>query len=376
MPSPDTAYTPPADGQPWREVAPEAAGLEPNRLAAAVRVAAEAETPWPVDLEAKIRGGFFEPPPFNEILGPCAPRGAPNGLLLKGGAVVARWGDTRRVDMTFSVAKSYLSLLTGIALGDRLIADLDEPVGARVRDGGFEGRNAGVTWRHLLTQTSEWEGVLFGKSDEIDRNRVLGIDNTGRPPRPTHRDLKAPGAFWEYNDVRVNRLALSLLRVFRQPLPEVFAERLMYPIGASETWRWEGYRNASVEVDGRPMLSVPGGGHWGGGVFIHAEDQARIGLLAARDGVWGGRRLLPEGWMAASRQPCPLEPGYGFLWWLNTGRTKYPSASPESFFALGTGGNLTWIDPANDLVGVLRWTDPARADDVIGGVMEAQRAAA
>lgn len=369
----ETASIPPPDGGAWRETAPEAAGFDPAGIAAASHLAETAETPWPVDLEAKIRGGFFEPPPWNEILGPVTPRGAPNGLLLTGGEIVARWGDTRRVDMTFSVAKSYLSLLTGIALGDRLIGDVDEPVGARVQDGGFEGRNAAVTWRHLLTQTSEWEGTLFGKSDEIDRNRALGQDNTGLPPRSTERALREPGTFWEYNDVRVNRLALSLLRLFRRPLPEVFAERIMGPIGASDTWRWEGYRNSTVEVDGRPMVSVPGGGHWGGGIFIHAEDQARIALLAARDGISGGRRLLPEGWMAASRAPSPIEPGYGFLWWLNTGGAKYPAASPESYFALGTGGNLSWIDPANDLVAVLRWIDPAQTNAFIAAVMTARR---
>ncbi|WP_375458985.1 serine hydrolase domain-containing protein [uncultured Enterovirga sp.] len=365
-------YVPPPAGQDWRQMAPDAAGFDPAALSEAAHLAETAETPWPIDLEAKIAGGFFEPPPWNEILGPVAPRGAPNGLLLKGGAIVARWGDTQRVDMTFSVAKSYLSLLAGIAVGDGLIGDIDEPVGARVRDGGFEGHNAPITWRHLLTQTSEWEGSLFGKSDEIDRNRALGQDNTGLPPRSTERALQAPGSFWEYNDVRVNRLALSLLRVFRRPLPEVFAERIMQPIGASDSWRWEGYRNSNVEVGGRPMLSVPGGGHWGGGVFIHAEDQARIALLAGRDGLWGDRRILPEGWMAASRAPTRVEPGYGFLWWLNSGRAKYPAASAESFFALGTGGNICWIDPENDLVGVTRWIDPARMNDFIASVMEAR----
>ena len=107
----------------------------------------------------------------------------------------------------------------------------------------------------------------------------------------------APGSFWEYNDVRVNRLALALLRAFRRPLPEVFAERIMRPIGASDDWSWHGYRTSTVEIDGRMMKSVSGGSHWGGGVAIHAEDQARIGLLMLRRGEWEGRRLLPERWI-------------------------------------------------------------------------------
>lgn len=366
---------PPPDGPAWIPESPAAHGFDPGRLAEAVRFAAAHETPWPVDLRAKIEGGFFEAPPDNAVIGPTAPRGAPNGLVLRAGRLVARWGDTRRADMTFSVAKSYLSLLAGIALGEGLFGSVDDPVRLTVDDGGFEGRNAAVTWRHLLQQTSEWEGALFGKADTIDRNRVLGQDNTGLPPRDTNRELRPPGGFWEYNDVRVNRLALALLCVFRRPLPEVFADRIMAPIGASSDWRWEGYRNSEVEVDGLRLRSVPGGGHWGGGVFIHAEDQARIALLAGRDGVWDRTRLLPAGWMAASREPCRLNPSYGFLWWLNTGRDRYPSASPGTFLALGTGGNISLVEPEDDLVVVLRWIDPAALDGFVGRLRAALRRA-
>jgi CubicO group peptidase (beta-lactamase class C family) len=186
-----------------------------------------------------------------------------------------------------------------------------------------------------------------------------------------HRDLQAPGEFWEYNDVRVNRLALALLRVWRRPLPEVFRELVMEPIGASADWEWHGYRNSYVELDGRRVQSVSGGSHWGGGVFIHARDQARIGLLLLRRGEWAGRRILSERWIEMLRQPCPLYPQYGLLFWLNTERALYPSASAASYFATGAGGNLTWIDPNNDLVAVMRWIDPAARDGFMQRVMAA-----
>jgi len=334
----------------------------------AARFALAHETPWPRDLRAHLEAGFFEPPPHNEILGPIRPRGGPNGLILRSGLVLARWGDTQQIDFTFSVAKSYLSLLAGIAVGDGLIRELDEPVALTVSDGGFEGpHNGAITWRHLLQQTSEWEGTLFGKSDVIDRNRNLAVEGKGKKgdPRPLH----PPGTFWEYNDVRVNRLALALLRLFRRPLPEVFTARIMQPIGASDTWSWHGYRTSMVAIDGRLMESVSGGSHWGGGVTIHAEDQARIGLLMLHRGVWNGRRVLAESWMEESLKPCALHPNYGLLWWLNTGRTRYPSASEASFFASGAGGNITWIDPEHDVVAVMRWLDPASVDGFIRLVM-------
>lgn len=339
------------------------------------RYALSHETPWPRDLRAHLESGYFEAPPFNEVLGPIRSRGGPNGLVMRSGAVIARWGDTRQVDFTFSVAKSYLGLLAGIAASDRLIRELDEPVRLTVQDGGFEGpHNGAITWRHLLQQTSEWEGTLFGKSDIVDRNRNLALEGKGRKGDP--RPLREPGTFWEYNDVRVNRLALALLWLFRRPLPDVFAERIMQPIGASAEWSWHGYRTSMVEIDGRQMESVSGGSHWGGGIAIHAEDQARIGLLMLRRGAWEGQQLLPQQWIQESLTPCALNPSYGLMWWLNTARKRYASATEQSFFASGAGGNITWVDPVNDLVAVMRWMDPAAVDGFIGLVvngLEAER---
>ena len=350
------------------------AGFDPARLAGAVDFARTHETLWQRDLHAQIGSNTFEPPPDNEIIGPTAPRGDPNGLILRGGRVVTAWGDTRRVDMTFSVTKSYLSIVAGLAFADGLITDLDQPVRCAVRDGGFEGRhNGAITWRHLLQQTSEWEGTLFGKSDQIDRYRSLATEFAGRPAqrKGEARPLQSPGTYWEYNDVRVNRLSLALLQRFGRPLPEIFAERVMRPIGASTDWRWEGYRTSFVEVNGRRVQSVSGGGHWGGGVFIHAEDQARIGQMMLNRGTWAGQRLLPERWIDFSLEPCAIKSDYGFLWWLNTGRQYRSNASEQSYFATGAGGNFTWIDPTHDLVAVLRWIDPAALNVFIGHVMAA-----
>jgi CubicO group peptidase (beta-lactamase class C family) len=183
--------------------------------------------------------------------------------------------------------------------------------------------------------------------------------------------MTVPGTHWEYNDVRVNRLSPALLRRFRRPLPEVFAERIMQPIGASPDWSWHGYRTSSVEIDGQMIESVSGGTHWGGGMLIHAEDQARIGLLMLRRGEWAGRRVLPERWIDASLRPCGRNPMYGLLWWLNTNHGRYKSAPQTSFFASGAGGNLTWVAPQQELVAVLRWTDPTAIDTFIRLIMQA-----
>ena len=97
--------------------------------------------------------------PNYKILGPMKHRGKPAGVIIKNGYIVGQWGDTKRVDMTFSVAKSYLSTVAGLAVDDRLIKTVDDKVDGYVWDGIFDGaHNSKITWRHLLTQSSDWYG--------------------------------------------------------------------------------------------------------------------------------------------------------------------------------------------------------------------------
>lgn len=357
----------------WQTIAASEAGFDPDKLAAAIAYAQdEAETPWPEDLSQGLGSGGdeSEPPPWNEVIGPTKPRGKPNGLLLRGGKIVAEWGDTERVDMTFSIAKSYLAVLAGVAVAQGLIRSVDDPVREYALDAGYEHpQNQTISWHHLLQQTSEWQGSLWDKPDLIDRNRQVGV-NADNSKKGTQRELQAPGHFWEYNDVRVNRLSLSLMQVFRQPLSEVLKTHIMEPIAASTTWQWHGYRNSYFEIDDRVMPSVPGGSHWGGGLWISSRDHARFGLLISRNGRWQEQQLVAKNWIERLTTPCQLNPSYGYLWWLNKGHV-YPSAPSTSFFAMGAGSNLIWIDPTLDLVLVARWVDQNRLDALCAKVMAA-----
>jgi CubicO group peptidase (beta-lactamase class C family) len=365
-------YVPPA-GDAWQTVAPREAGFDPSRLAEAIAYASAHECTWPHSMyldNGEYVGTAYvqEKPPYNTVIGEVRPRGGVNGLILHGGRIVAEWGDTRRADMTFSCAKSYIALIAGLAF-DRGLISLDDRVADTVPDDGFASEhNRAITWRQLLQQTSEWQGTLWSKPDSVDHNRQVGLGNDNSR-KGTVRALERPGTRFEYNDVRVNRLSLSLMRLLRRPLPEVLREAVMDPIGASDSWEWRGYRNSTIEIDGMPMESVSGGGHWGGGLFISSRDHARVGQLVLRRGSWGGRQIISEEWLRELATPSAANPGYGFLWWLNTGRKLAPSAPESSVFALGGGQNAIWIDDTRDIVMVVRWLQREHFDGVIGQVV-------
>jgi CubicO group peptidase (beta-lactamase class C family) len=217
--------------------------------------------------------------------------------------------------------------------------------------------NRTITWNHMLRQTSDWEGTLWGKPDWADRP-------SDKREEWLTRKRAAPGTTWKYNDTRVNALALATLNVWRRPLPQVLKEYIMDPIGASNTWRWFGYENSFVVMDGTIMQSVSGGGHWGGGMYINAYDMARFGLLTLRGGKWKDRQLLSKQWVEWALTPTPANPTYGFMnWYNNKDKKLLPSVPASVFMHVGNGTNLVIVDPDDDLVVVLRWIDNNKSAD-------------
>jgi CubicO group peptidase (beta-lactamase class C family) len=335
------------------------AELKMNKLLldSAVKFAIDNENKFDKDLRVAILKAYVNEPQLT-IVGPTKERGGPAGLIIKNGYIVAQWGDINRVDMTFSVTKSFLSTTAGLAIDEGLIKKTTDKVNKYVWDEAYEGEhNSKITWDNLLTQSSDWSGTLFGQHDWADRPpREGSIDDW------KNRKLNEPGTVYKYNDVRVNLLAYSLLQVWRKPLPMVIKEKIMDPIGASTTWRWFGYDNSFVNIDGLMMQSVSGGGHHGGGLFISAADQARFGLLFLRNGKWKSQQLISEKWVKAVHQSSPANKEYGYMWWMNTSK-KWKDVSSEIYYALGAGGNYIVIDNEHDLVIVTRWIDDSKMGD-------------
>jgi len=363
-----TAYTQklyfPPKGS-WERKDPDNLGFDDTKLAEAVDFAKANEYSGDRDLRIAILQSFgYEP--YIEIVGPTKRRGGPAGVVVKDGYIVEQWGDVNRVDMTFSVTKSYLSTVAGLAIDAGLIRDVNDPVIEYVWDGTFDGvHNAKITWDHLLTQSSDWSGTLFGMHDWADRPPGEGGIDEWRS-----RELQTPGTVFEYNDVRVNVLAYSLLQVWRRSLPLVLKEKIMDPIGASSAWRWYGYETSWVDMDGYRVQSVSGGGHSGGGLFISTLDHARFGLLFLRNGEWEGKQLISEDYVRQVQKSSTANESYGYMWWLNRGNRNFEGVPETVYYAAGFGGNYIVVDQEHDMVIVTRWLQPSKLGEFLNMVLE------
>lgn len=365
----------------WLHKKPDDVGVDEIKLKEAVDFAIAHETSNPRSMEQNHYRTFGREP-FGEAIGPLKERGPETGIIIKNGYIISQWGDPERVDMSHSITKSFLSSVVGVAFDKGLIKGVYDTVrnylapikvystnlienkadqfGKEQLLSLFETQhNKTITWDDLLRQTSDWEGTLWGKPDWADRP-------SDKPNEWVTRTRHTSGTVYEYNDVRVNVLALATLNVWRKSLPLVLRENIMDPIGASPTWRWFGYDNSWIVLDGNIVQSVSGGGHWGGGMMINAFDMARFGYLTLRHGKWKDKQLLSNQWIDWALTPTKPQPTYGFMnWFLNTDKKFLPSAPASAYTHIGNGTNMIYVDPEHDLVAVVRWIDNDSMDEFI-----------
>lgn len=381
----NNVYYPTANA--WEKRSPESLGLSPLAIQRAIKIAQESESPNPRSMEENHYKTFGKEP-FGDGIGPFEDRGDQTGIIIYNGYKIAEWGTPLKCDMTHSVAKSFLSSVVGLAVDRQLIHSVNDFVAPYVPPIELfttnpvtksaeqfkqsellqpfnTPHNKTITWESMLRQTSDWEGTLWGKPDWADRPDP-------DPKKWLNRIRNTPGTVYEYNDVRVNALALAATSVFRKPLPQVLKQYIMDPIGASTIWRWTGYRNSWIVLDGQPVQAVSGGGHWGGGMFIHAEDMARFGLLTLRNGKWNNQQVLSEAWLKQARTPGPANPEYGYMnFFLNTHQKFLPAAPESAFVHVGNGNNIIYIDQEHDLVVVLRWINQKGMNESIEAILSA-----
>jgi CubicO group peptidase (beta-lactamase class C family) len=353
----------------WQHKKPDEVGMNPALVNEAVQLAIAADTPGPHDMTQFLTNSFGKEP-FFSLIGPIKDRGPASGIITRHGYIVAEWGDPKRADITNSVTKTFLTTVVGLAWQRGLIKDVNDyardymPPHVDLFDAPH---NQKIKWDDLLRQTSDWQGTLWGRPDWADRPVGATL------AEQENRKLYEPGSHFKYNDVRVNVMALAALQVWRKPLPEVLREEVMNPIGASSTWRWYGYENSWVDIDGQKVQSVSGGGHWGGGMFIDSFDLARFGYMYLRNGKWKDKQIMSEKWIQMARTPGPANANYGFAnWFLNTGRKPLTNAPETSVYFEGNGASIIYVDWDNDIVAVVRWIrGTAPLNEFVGKMLSA-----
>lgn len=253
-------------------------------------------------------------------------------LVIKDGAVVLeeyRLGNTAQSRwISFSVAKSVVAMLTGAAIQDGYIKNLDEKVTdylPRLKNSSYDDSSI----RDLLQMAS---GVAWNE-DYADPNSDVAAANYETLALYEHLRNKEraakPGEVFNYNTAETNLAGTLLRSAIGNNLSTYLQEKIWGPFGMADDASWQ--------------LTEAGGGEFGG-CCINAtlRDYGRIGLFALADGVLAdGTRVLPEGWMAASTTPSKGYDGYGYFWWLN----------PDgSYTASGIFGQSIYINPQENVV--------------------------
>ena len=253
-------------------------------------------------------------------------------LVVKDDAVVfERYGlgnDESSRWISFSIAKSVVSMLYGAAIADGYIGGVDEPITKYLpllAGGGYDG----VTIRNVLQMAS---GVRWNEDYADPESDVATLPSAlveqVRYMAALERE-HPPGEVFHYNTGETNMAGAVLRAAIGNNLSTYLEHRIWAPFG--------------MEADANWVIHEPGGGELGGCcISATLRDYARLGIFAMNGGVLrDGTRVLPEGWMADSTSPSPGYDGYGYLWWLR---------GEGAFAGIGIFGQYLWMDPDSNTV--------------------------
>jgi CubicO group peptidase (beta-lactamase class C family) len=210
--------------------------------------------------------------------------------------------DETRISGLFSVTKSIVSLLIGIALEEGAISSLDQPVAAFVPAFKTGGRDT-ITIHHLLTMNSglRWdESYALGSSVA---NAYLS-DDVGTLVSKLEPE-RAPGTRWVYSSGDTQLLGLVLEAATKRTLSAYLQDKLWRPLGAEREALWNLDR-----TDGREKAFCC--------LTTTARDLARFGQLVLQNGAWNGQQLVSKAYLEAATRAVPNSDGaYGFQFWLS-----------------------------------------------------------
>src|SRR5215510_311194 len=265
-------------------------------------------------------------------------------VVLKDGAIrhesYADWGGPNTHWISWSVSKSFVSAVIGIALDEGLIKSIEQPVDDYIPALGIEGSAyKGVRIKDILQMSSGagWNEDYSDPNSDIGRfRRIMATGGALNEFPATLKRAREPGTFNHYNSADTQVLGMLLVAVTGRSIADYMQEKLWHPLG--------------MEADGCWIIDSTGMEMAYGGLNAIARDYAKIGELYRLNGKWDGKQIIPETWVRASVTPdAPyLTPGdtgrgYGYQWWV-------PKGNEGEYSAIGVYNQFVYVNPAKRVV--------------------------
>ena len=280
-----------------------------------------------------------------------------------------------QVVYSFSMHKSIVALLLGIAVAEGHIGDIDDSIAVYLPE-WRGGPREGITLRHALQMNSGLEPMSFPKnpfSKHVRRQIGTRLAATALG----FRLQDEPGSVFSYNGVKPTLLVMVIERATGRRYADYLSEKLWRPALNDDAAVWldhpRGLARGATSLYAKPM------------------DWLRIGQLLLDNGRAGGAQVIPEAWLRELTTPSPTNPRYGLLTWIGTdyveARTleafegfaavaEQPFDAGDIIYFDGLGGQRVYVIPSAQLVivrtGVLawEWNDTRLPNLVLAGIKE------
>ena len=248
-------------------------------------------------------------------------------------------------NISWSMAKSFISALIGIAVNEGHIKSIEQSVDAYATSLGGSGYE-GVSIKNVLQMSS---GVAFNEDygdfySDINRwGRDFSLGNSQDAFAATLKNDIEPGTVNHYVSINTHVLGMVLTQATGRSITDYMQEKLYNPMGMEHDGLWI--------IDGQGMEMALGG------LNLTLRDFAKLGSLYLHDGTFNGQQIVPASWVADSRtmdQPHLLpgnDFGYGYQWWMVGGDSG-------EFMAMGVYGQYIYINPETNTVIVKNSANP------------------